>query len=155
MHVGVSVSLWDEGYGSVYGHRFGVGVGVGGRAGNRRRSWGRGMGRGLGQQDRCAPLHRIEIDQCRLLTLHAAHMIDRHGAKASRKEIASIKVAAPRMAQAVIDRCQQMHGALGLSTDTPMALMFMWARALRLADGPDEVHLSAIGKAELKQQLSG
>ncbi|KAL1507288.1 hypothetical protein AB1Y20_008134 [Prymnesium parvum] len=96
---------------------------------------------------------RIEIDQCRLLTLHAASMIDQHGAKAARKEIAAIKVAAPQMAQDVIDRCQQIHGAMGLSADTPMALMFMWARALRLADGPDEVHLTAIGKAELKEQL--
>ena len=97
---------------------------------------------------------RIEIEQCRLLTLHAAAMIDDVGAKKARKEIAAIKVAAPQMAQAVIDRCQQIHGAMGLSTDTPMAHMYMWARALRLADGPDEVHLAAIGKAEIKQQLA-
>ena len=58
------------------------------------------------------------------------------------------------MAQRVIDRCMQIHGAGGLSTDFPMSHMFMWARAIRLADGPDEVHLTALGKAEIKQQLA-
>ena len=61
-----------------------------------------------------------------------------------------IKVVAPAMAQAVIDRCMQIHGGMGMSTDTPLAHMFVWARCLRLADGPDEVHLAAIAKAELK-----
>jgi acyl-CoA dehydrogenase len=97
---------------------------------------------------------RIEIDQARLLTLHAARMIDEGGAKQAKKEIAAIKVAAPLMAQRVLDRCMQIHGAGGLSSDYPMAHMFMWARALRLADGPDEVHLASIAKAELKEQAA-
>ena len=95
---------------------------------------------------------RVEIDQARLLTLHAASMIDSLGAKCARKQIAGIKVVAPTMAQNVIDRCMQIHGGGGLSADYPMAHMFMWARSLRLADGPDEVHLASIAKAELKQQ---
>ena len=61
-----------------------------------------------------------------------------------------IKAVAPAMAQRVIDKCMQIHGGMGVSTDTPMAHMFVWARCLRLADGPDEVHLAAIAKAELK-----
>jgi len=97
---------------------------------------------------------RTEIDQARLLTLHTASAIDEVGAKRARKEIAMIKAVAPKMAQAVVDRCQQIHGGMGLCTDTPMAHFFMWARALRLADGPDEVHLASIAKAELKEQAA-
>jgi len=97
---------------------------------------------------------RIEIEQARLLTLHCAQKIDELGAKAARNEIAMIKVTAPSMAQAVIDRCMQIHGAKGLSADVPLAHMFMWARALRLADGPDEVHAMSIAKAELKAHRS-
>jgi acyl-CoA dehydrogenase len=88
--------------------------------------------------------------QARLLTLQTARMIDEKGAKAARQEIAMIKAVAPQMAQDVIDRCMQIHGGMGMSNDTPMAHMFVWARNLRLADGPDEVHLAAIAKAELK-----
>jgi len=95
-------------------------------------------------------ISRCEIDQARLLTLHAAGMIDDVGAKGARKEIAMIKAVAPLMAQTVLDRCQQIHGGLGLSNDTPLAHFFMWARSLRLADGPDEVHLASIAKQELK-----
>eukprot|EP00962_Isochrysis_galbana_P039282 scaffold14061_cov118-Isochrysis_galbana.AAC.6 len=97
---------------------------------------------------------RIQIEQARLLTLHCAHKIDQLGAKAARNEIAMIKVAAPSMAQAVIDTCMQIHGARGLSADVPLAHMFMWARALRLADGPDEVHIASLAKAELKAHRS-
>ena len=63
-----------------------------------------------------------------------------------------IKAVAPLMAQRVIDRCMQIHGGGGLHSDLPLAHMFMWARSLRLADGPDEVHLASIAKAELKEQ---
>ena len=66
-------------------------------------------------------------------------------------EIAMIKVVAPNMAQAVLDRAIQAHGAGGLSSDFPLAEMFAWARALRLADGPDEVHLRAVARHELKK----
>ena len=93
---------------------------------------------------------RIEIEQARLLTLHTADQIDRHGTKHARNHIAMIKVVAPQMAQDVIDRCMQIHGGMGVSTDTPMAHFFMWARCLRLADGPDEVHLQSVAKGELR-----
>ncbi|HET9626652.1 MAG TPA: acyl-CoA dehydrogenase family protein [Kofleriaceae bacterium] len=95
---------------------------------------------------------RIEIDQARLLTLHAAHRMDVVGNKESRKEIAMIKVVAPSMALAVIDRAIQAHGAGGVSQDFPLAYAWAHARTLRLADGPDEVHLESIAKQELSDQ---
>jgi acyl-CoA dehydrogenase len=95
---------------------------------------------------------RIEIDQARLLTLHAAHRMDKVGNKESRKEIAMIKVVAPNMALAVIDRAIQAHGAAGVSQDFPLASAWAHARTLRLADGPDEVHLESIAKQELSDQ---
>ena len=95
---------------------------------------------------------RCEIDQARLLTLHTARMIDVGGAKHARREIAMIKAVAPLMALRVIDRCMQIHGGMGVSGDTPMAHFYASARSLRLADGPDEVHLASIAKAELKVQ---
>lgn len=97
-------------------------------------------------------LSRIEIEQARLLTLKAAHLMDTVGNKVARNEIAMIKVIAPRMAQNVIDRAIQSHGAMGLSKDRPLAQFFSWARILRFADGPDEVHLSSIGKIEMKKK---
>lgn len=95
---------------------------------------------------------RIEIEQARLLTLKAAWMIDRVGAKGARTEIAAIKVAAPRAALAVIDRAIQIFGGAGVSDDVPLAQMYALARTLRLADGPDEVHLRDIARAELRRQ---
>lgn len=98
-------------------------------------------------------LSRIEIDQARLLTHHAAAIIDQHGNKAARNQVAMIKVVAPRMAQTVVDRAIQIHGGAGLSEDYFLAHAFAWARILRLADGPDEVHIAAIAKSELKSQM--
>ncbi|MDR3615730.1 MAG: acyl-CoA dehydrogenase family protein [Candidatus Obscuribacterales bacterium] len=92
---------------------------------------------------------RIEIDQARLLTLKAAYMMDTVGNKAARAEIAMIKVVAPNVALAVIDRAIQLHGGGGVSQDYFLAQAFAWQRALRLADGPDEVHLDAIAKIEI------
>jgi alkylation response protein AidB-like acyl-CoA dehydrogenase len=92
---------------------------------------------------------RIEIEQARLLTLKAAHMMDTVGNKAARREIAMIKVIAPRMGCAVIDRAIQAHGAAGVSQDFFLAAAYARSRTLRLADGPDEVHLEAIAKLEL------
>jgi acyl-CoA dehydrogenase len=92
---------------------------------------------------------RLDIDQARLLTLRAAHLMDTVGNKAARSEIAQIKVAAPRMALRVLDRAIQAHGAAGVSDDFPLAKAWAHARTLRLADGPDEVHLEAIAKIEL------
>ncbi len=97
-------------------------------------------------------LSRIEIDQARLLTLKAAALIDSVGAKAARTEIAAIKVVAPRVACDVIDRAIQVHGGAGVSDDTPLAAMYAGARSLRLADGPDEVHLRDIARQELRRQ---
>ena len=93
---------------------------------------------------------RIEIDQARLLTLWAAHRMDTVGNKVARKEIAMIKVVAPRMALDVIDRAIQIHGGKGVSGDTGLAHAWAMIRSLRLADGPDEVHLEAIARAELE-----
>ncbi|GAA3956175.1 acyl-CoA dehydrogenase family protein [Allohahella marinimesophila] len=92
---------------------------------------------------------RIDIEQARLLTLKAAYMMDTVGNKVARQEIAMIKVIAPNMALQVIDRAIQVHGALGLSQDSFLAAAYAHVRTLRLADGPDEVHLDAIAKIEL------
>ena len=92
---------------------------------------------------------RIAIEQARLLTLKAAQLMDTAGNKAARRERAMIKVVGPRMAARVIDRAIQAHGAAGVSQDFPLAAAWAHARTIRLADGPDEVHLEAIAKMEL------
>ena len=92
---------------------------------------------------------RVEIDQARLLVLHAAHRIDTVGARAARREIGMIKVVAPVMALAVIDRAIQVHGGAGVSQDTFLARAWAGARTLRIADGPDEVHLESVARLEI------
>ena len=94
---------------------------------------------------------RINIDQARLYTLYAAWLMDTAGNKAARTEISGIKVAVPKMALEVIDHAIQVHGAMGVSQDTPLARMYSWARALRFADGPDEVHRQGIARRELRR----
>ena len=96
-------------------------------------------------------LSRIELDQVRLLVHKTAWLIDTRGARAAATEIAAIKVAAPRAAQTVIDRAIQLHGAAGVGPDTPLAEMWAAVRTLRIADGPDEVHLRSVGRRELRR----
>jgi acyl-CoA dehydrogenase len=95
---------------------------------------------------------RIEIDQARLLTMQAAHLMDTVGNKAARKQIAMIKVVAPNVALQVLDRVIQAHGAAGVSQDTFLAYAWAQSRTLRLADGPDEVHLEAVARQELAKE---
>ena len=92
---------------------------------------------------------RMEIEQARLLTLKAAYMMDTMGNKAARTDIAMIKVVAPNVALRVLDRAIQAHGGAGVSQDTFLAAAWASVRTLRIADGPDEVHLESIAKWEL------
>ena len=96
---------------------------------------------------------RMAIEQARLLTLKTAWLIDKHGVKAARSEIAAIKVIAPRVALEVVDRAIQVHGAAGVSGDTPLARMYASLRTLRIADGPDEVHVRSVARTELGKYL--
>ncbi|MEO3786573.1 acyl-CoA dehydrogenase family protein [Actinocorallia sp. B10E7] len=97
---------------------------------------------------------RMAIEQARLLTLKTAWLIDRHGAKGARTEIAAIKVIVPRVAFEVLDRAIQVHGGAGVSDDTPLAAMYTWVRAMRIFDGPDEVHVRTVARQELRPYLS-
>lgn len=94
-------------------------------------------------------LSRMEIEQARLLVLKAAWLIDQHGAKAAAREISMIKAVVPRMQTTVCDRAMQAFGAMGLSADTPLAAMWTTGRWLRIADGPDEVHLRTVARQEM------
>ncbi len=93
---------------------------------------------------------RIEIEQARLLVLRAAWLIDQHGPKGAAREVAMIKALVPQVHTTVCDRAMQVFGAMGLSNDTPLALLWTWGRVLRLADGPDEVHLRTVAKQEMQ-----
>src|SRR5437764_1363494 len=94
---------------------------------------------------------RMEIDQSRLLTLHAAHMMDTVGNKAARREIAMIKVVAPKMAQKLVDRAIQVHGGGGVSQDFHLAYAYARTRTMRIVDGPDAVHEEAVARLELRK----
>jgi acyl-CoA dehydrogenase len=94
---------------------------------------------------------RIEIEQARLLVLKTAWLIDHHGAKGARTEIAAIKVAAPAVATAVIDRAIEVFGAAGVGDDFPLAYFYAWARVLRIVDGPDAVHRRSVARQEIKR----
>jgi acyl-CoA dehydrogenase len=97
---------------------------------------------------------RIEINMVREYVLKTARLLDTVGPVAARSEISQIKVSAPRMACRVVDRAIQIHGAVGLSQDTPLAALYARLRTLRIVDGPDEVHLRVIARAELEKYSS-
>ena len=94
---------------------------------------------------------RMEIEQARLLTLKAAHLMDTVGNKVARAEISMIKVVAPNVTLRVLDRAIQAHGGAGVSEDTFLAAAWANVRTLRIADGPDEVHTEAIARQELRK----
>jgi acyl-CoA dehydrogenase len=95
---------------------------------------------------------RMAIDQARLMVLKTADLIDKFGAKGARTEIAAIKVIAPNVALDVLDRAIQVHGGAGVSDDTPLARFWASARTLRIADGPDAVHIRSVAREELNRE---
>ena len=120
------------------------------RRATERTTWGMKLAdRGI-TQERIAQA-RIEIEMCRLLVLKAAYMMDTVGNKEARQEIAMIKVAAPNMALKIIDHAMQLHGGGAMSQEFPLAYMWSRMRALRFADGPDEVHRQQIARLELRR----
>ena len=97
---------------------------------------------------------RCAIDQARLLVLNAAWKMDKLGSKAARRDIAMIKAVVPKMALEIIDRAIQVHGGAGVSQDVPLSQFWIYARSLRLADGPDEVHQESIARSELLSPIA-
>jgi acyl-CoA dehydrogenase len=95
---------------------------------------------------------RVDIEMARLLTLKAAWLMDTVGNREARTEIAAIKVAAPNAALKIIDRAIQVHGGAGVSDDTVLARFYAAARTLRIADGPDAVHLRSVAREELGRE---
>ncbi|MGE4220995.1 MAG: acyl-CoA dehydrogenase family protein [Alphaproteobacteria bacterium] len=118
-----------------------------------RTTWGRTLAERGVTQERIADA-RIEIEMCRLLVLKAAYMMDTVGNKAARQEIAMIKIAAPNMALRVLDHAMQLHGGGAMSREFPLAYFYARVRALRFADGPDEVHRQQIARLELRRQAN-
>jgi len=107
-----------------------------------------------GMVQHAVALSRNEIDQARLLCEKAAWTIDQHGNKEARNLVAQIKAVAPQMSCNVIDRAIQVHGGAGVSDDFPLARMYGWQRAMRIFDGPDEVHIRSIARAEIGREPS-
>jgi alkylation response protein AidB-like acyl-CoA dehydrogenase len=121
------------------------------RRARERIAFGKPLAELGGNGERIAEL-RMAIEQARLLTLKAAWTLDTSGPKAALSLVSQIKVVVPNVAQRVIDAAIQIHGGAGLSDDFPLAALFAYARVLRLADGPDEVHRAVVAKLELKAQ---
>ena len=115
------------------------------RRANERTAFGRPLAKFSSIRQEVAR-SRCEIEQARLLTLAAADRIDREGIKAAKDLVAMIKIVCPAMACTVIDRAIQLHGGLGVSSDLPLAEYYVYARSIRLADGPDEVHMYQLGR---------
>ncbi len=118
------------------------------RRANSREAFGGKLAEKQFVQDFIA-LSRMEVEQARLLTLKAAWKMDTAGKRAARREVSMIKVVAANVVMDVLDRAIQVHGALGMSDDTPLAWMWRFSRMLRVADGPDEVHKMVIARREL------
>jgi len=123
------------------------------RRGLSRTAFGRPLVKLGGNQERIAEA-RMAIDQARLLVLNAAWKLDTGGAMNALSEVSQIKVVVPNVAQKVIDMAIQLHGGGGLSSDFPLAAMWTNARALRLADGPDEVHRGVVARLEIGKHSS-
>ena len=119
---------------------------------NSRVAFGKPISRQSVWHERIAE-SRCMIEQARLLTLKAAYMMDTVGNKGAKAEIAMIKIVAPNTALKVIDWAIQVYGGMGISDDTPLAMMWAHQRTLRLADGPDEVHRASLAKLELAKHL--
>jgi acyl-CoA dehydrogenase len=115
---------------------------------SERSAFGRKLSDFANNQDAVAET-RLEIDQARLLCLQAAWKMDREGNKAARVDVSAIKIVAARLQTRVVDRAIQVFGAMGLTDDTPLAYLWTWGRALRFIDGPDEVHLRVVSRAEM------
>ena len=113
-----------------------------------RRAFGKHLADFANVQDWIAQ-SRIEIDQARLLVLRAAWLMDRQGNAAARIDVSAIKVIAAQLQTRVVDRAMQVFGAMGLTPDVPLSYLWTWGRALRFIDGPDEVHLRTVARAEL------
>jgi acyl-CoA dehydrogenase len=120
------------------------------RRANERSAFGGPLGDKQFVQEAIAT-SRMEIDQARLLTLYAAWKMDTEGKRAARQAISAIKVVAANMVMDVLDRAIQVHGSLGMTDDTPLASLWRFSRALRLADGPDEVHKMVLARRELNR----
>lgn len=115
-----------------------------------REAFGRPLADFANIQDWIA-LSRMQIDQARLYVLRTAWLMDRDGNKAARAEVSAIKLVVSRLQTEVLDRAIQVFGAMGLTDDTPLAHLWTWGRALRFVDGPDEVHLRTVARAELRR----
>jgi len=120
------------------------------RRANERSAFGGPLGEKQFVQESIAA-SRMEIDQARLLTLYAAWKMDTEGKRAARQAISAIKIVAANMVMDVLDRAIQIHGSLGMTDDTPLAIMWRFSRMLRLADGPDEVHKMVLARRELNR----
>jgi acyl-CoA dehydrogenase len=120
------------------------------RRANERTAFGGPLGDKQFVQESIAA-SRMEIDQARLLTLYAAWKMDTEGKRAARQAISAIKIVAANMVMDVLDRAIQVHGSLGMTDDTPLAIMWRFSRMLRLADGPDEVHKMVLARRELNR----
>jgi acyl-CoA dehydrogenase len=120
------------------------------RRANERSAFGGPLGDKQFVQESIAT-SRMEIDQARLLTIFAAWKMDTEGKRAARQQISAIKIVAANMVMEVLDRAIQIHGSLGMTDDTPLAIMWRFSRMLRLADGPDEVHKMVLARRELNR----